>query len=91
MPDAMNYSDARKNFAATMDKVCEDHEPVIITRRGAKPVVMMSLEDYNSMQETEYLLASPENAKRLMEAMENVRKGNLLERELIDPDAGDED
>lgn len=86
MPDAMNYSDARKNFAATMDKVCEDHEPVIITRRGAKPVIMMSLEDYNSMRETEYLLASPENAKRLMQSIEEVRKGQVIEHDLIDPD-----
>ncbi|GFM35597.1 type II toxin-antitoxin system Phd/YefM family antitoxin [Desulfovibrio psychrotolerans] len=70
MPEALTYSDARKNLASTMDKVCDTHDPVIITRRKAKPVVMMSLEDYNSIAETAYLLHSPANAARLRESIQ---------------------
>lgn len=73
MPHAITYTDARKNLAAVMDRVVDDCDVTIITRRGAKPVVMMSLEDYNSFCETEYLLASPENAKRLLQSIEEVR------------------
>lgn len=70
MPEALTYSDARKNLASTMDKVCDTHDPVIITRRKAKPVVMMSLEDYNSIAETAYLLHSAANAARLRESIQ---------------------
>lgn len=76
--DAINYTDARKTLATTMDKVCMDHVPTIITRRGADPVVMLSLEDYNSIQETAYLLASPANAKHLLESIEQAEQGNLI-------------
>lgn len=65
MPEAITYTDARKNLAATMDAVCDAHEPVIITRRKSQAVVMMSLADYNSIAETAYLLQSPANAERL--------------------------
>ena len=82
--DAINYTTARKNFAKTMDKVCDDHEPVIITRENAKPVVMMSLEDYNAIEETAYLLSSPANAKRIRESMKEVEEGNVIEKDLAD-------
>lgn len=90
MPEAINYTEARKNLAATMDKVCQDHETLIITRRGAKPVVMISLEDYNSLQETAYLLQNPTNAARLMKSVDHLKREELLEREPYAPD-GEQD
>ncbi|MFV0420602.1 type II toxin-antitoxin system Phd/YefM family antitoxin [Oleidesulfovibrio sp.] len=84
MPEALTYSDARKNLASTMDKVCDTHEAVIITRRKAKPVVMMSLEDYNSIAETAYLLRSPANAKRLRESIQDVQAGKTTAHKLVE-------
>lgn len=67
--DSIPFSTARANLAKTMDRVCESHKPVIITRSGEASVVMLSLEDFNSLEETAYLLRSPKNAKRLLEAV----------------------
>ena len=58
--DAITYSSARANLAKTMDRVCEDHEPIIITRNGEQSVVMLSLDDFKALEETAYLLRSPE-------------------------------
>ena len=60
--DAISYTSARANLASTMEQVCNDHAPIIITRKSEAPVVMMSLEDYQAMEETTYLLRSPANA-----------------------------
>jgi len=57
--DAISYSTARANLASTMDRVCEDREPLIITRNGQPSVVMLSLEDYKALEETAHLLRSP--------------------------------
>lgn len=70
--DAITYTQARQNFTSTMKKVCDDHVPLIITRKSEPPVVMMSLEDYNSMEETMYLMRSPENANRLSKAISDI-------------------
>ncbi|WP_260294584.1 type II toxin-antitoxin system Phd/YefM family antitoxin [Sedimenticola hydrogenitrophicus] len=67
--DAISYSTARANLASTMERVCEDHSPVIITRKGAGSVVMISLDDYQSLEETAYLLRSPKNASRLLNSI----------------------
>lgn len=67
-----------------MDKVCDDHAPVIITRKAAKPVVMMSLEDYEALEETAYLLKSPKNARRLFESISQYEAGRASERKLIE-------
>jgi antitoxin YefM len=81
--DAITYTAARANLADTMDKVCEDHEPVIITRNGSEQaVVMMSLEDYKALEETAYLLRSPKNARRLFESIANLEAGQGTERKL---------
>jgi antitoxin YefM len=80
--DAITYSAARANLAKTMDRVCEDHEPLIITRNGEQSVVMLSLEDYKSLEETAYLLRSPANAKRLLSAVTQLAAGGGVEREL---------
>lgn len=81
--DAITYSAARANLASTMDRVCQDHEPLIITRSGQQSVVMLSLEDYQSLEETAYLLRSPENAQRLLSAVESLNKGLGTERALL--------
>jgi len=70
---AISYTAARENLAATMDSVCEDHDPVIITRNRNQAVVLMSLEDYESLQETAYLLRSPANARRLLESISELQ------------------
>jgi len=80
--DSISYTTARANLAKTMDSVCESHEPVIITRSGQESVVMLSLDDYNSLEETAYLLRSPKNAKRLIEAIAELERGGGVEREL---------
>jgi antitoxin YefM len=80
--DAITYSAARANLASTMDRVCNDHEPVIITRNGEQSVVMLSLEDYKALEETAYLLRSPANAKRLLAAAAQLQAGQGTEREL---------
>ena len=80
--DAITYSAARATLAATMDRVCNEHEPVIITRNGTQSVVLLSLADYNSMEETAYLLQSPRNARRLLAAIERVEAGKGKARKL---------
>lgn len=82
--DAISYTAARANLAKTMEKVCNDHDPVIITRKRESSVVMMSLEDYQSMEETTYLLRSPANARYLLESIVELEAGKGVERELIE-------
>ena len=81
--DAISYSAARANLASTMAQVCNDHAPVIITRKNESPVVMMSLEDFQAMEETTYLLRSPANARHLLESIAELESGQGVERELI--------
>ena len=73
--DTITYTAARATLADTMDRVCDDHEPVIITRSGERAVVMMSLDDYKALEETAYLLRSPRNARRLLESIAALEAG----------------
>lgn len=82
--EALTYTEVRKNFAKAMNSVCRDHSPIIITRQKEKPVVMMSLEDYSSIEETMYLLKSPANAARLAESMKQYKNKQFLKKELIE-------
>ena len=82
--DAISYTSARANLARTMEKVCEDHAPVIITRKSENPVVMISLEDYQAMEETTYLLRSPANARQLLESIAELEAGKGIEKDLIE-------
>ena len=82
--DAISYTSARENLASTMEKVCMDHAPIIITRKNESPVVMMSLEDYQAMEETTYLLRSPANARQLLESIAELEAGKGIERDLIE-------
>jgi len=70
----LSYTAARSHLAKTMQKVCDDHAPVIITRGKADPVIMMSLSDFEAMQETNYLMRNPANATRLVEAIDEIEK-----------------
>ena len=82
--DAIPYTRLRSNLAKEMDRVCDDHEPIIVTRRSARPVVMMSLEDYEALEETAYLLRSPENARRLLESIAELERGDGTDRQLAE-------
>jgi antitoxin YefM len=82
--DAITYTKVRENLAKTMDRVCDDHSPVIITRKNQRSVVIMSLEDYRALEETAYLLRSPKNARRLLESVAELESGGGTERELVD-------
>ena len=75
---AVTYSEARANFAAMLDKVNNDHAPVLITRQKGKPAVLMILEDFSAWEETAYLLRSPENARRLKGAIDRLNQGQGL-------------
>ncbi len=81
---AISYTSARSNLAKTMHQVCTDHDPVIITRKGNEAVVMLSLEDYESINETAYLLQSPKNARRLIEAIDELNSDEGTEKDLIE-------
>lgn len=80
----ITYSEVRSKLAETMEKVCDDHTPVIITRKNSRSVVMISLDDYEAMEETAYLLRNPENARRLLESMAELSSGGGKKQELIE-------
>ncbi|MGE0385229.1 MAG: type II toxin-antitoxin system Phd/YefM family antitoxin [Gammaproteobacteria bacterium] len=82
--DTLTYSEARSKLATTMDKVCEDHAPVIITRKNSQSVVMMSLDDFQALEETAYLLRSPKNARRLLESIAEIKTTGGKGRTLIE-------
>jgi antitoxin YefM len=80
---AITYTSARENLASTMDRVCEDGAPVTITRSGkGQAVVMLSLAEYEQLEETAHLLRSPANAQRLLTAVQNLTQGRGKERKL---------
>ncbi len=80
-----SYSEFRKNLASTIDRVNADREPVIITRDRGKPAaVLMSLEDFASYEETNYLLRSPKNARNLRESIAELDAGRGTERKLVE-------
>ena len=79
---SITYSAARENLASTINRVCEDQTAVVITRNRDQAVVMLSLAEYESLQETAYLLRSPANAKRLIAAIEALDRGKGVKRKL---------
>ena len=81
---AITYTSARKNLASTMKKVCDDHDPIIVTRKNNEAVILMSLEDYEALTETAYLMQSPKNAKRLINSIEELNAGKGQEREMLE-------
>ncbi len=82
---AITYTAARENLASAMDRVCDSHEPTIITRNRDQAVVLMSLEDYNALEETAYLTRSPANARKLLESIKELEEGAVVKKKLRDP------
>jgi len=80
--NTITYTHARSHLAQTMEQICDDHAPIIITRKNQRSVVMISLEDYQALEETTYLLRSPKNARRLLEAIAELESGGGMEQEL---------
>lgn len=80
----ITYSEARQNLSETMMKAVEDREPVLITRQNGGDCVLMSLQEFSALEETFHLLRSPENARRLLHAIEELGSGDGLERDLIE-------
>ena len=79
----MSYSHSRAHYAEVLDSVVDDREEIVITRAGKEPVVIVSLDDYQSMKETAFLMRSPENARRLREAIDQLERGRGVAHELI--------
>jgi antitoxin YefM len=82
--DTLSYSAFRTQLAKILDKVNLDHKPMLITRQNGKPAVVMSLEDFQSYEETAYLMASPENAKRLNRSIQEIESGKTTIHEMIE-------
>ena len=82
--NAISINSAQNNLDNIMDQVCGDRLPIVITRSDKPAVIIMSLEDYQSLEETAYLMRSPNNAKRLIESISALEKGQGTERELLD-------
>jgi antitoxin YefM len=80
----MTYSESRARYAETLTAVADDREEVVITRAGHEPVVIVSLDDYQSLKETAYLLRSPENARRLLTSIDRLENGGGVVRELAE-------
>lgn len=83
--NVLTFTDTRQNLKAVMDRVVADHAPIVVTRAKAEPVVMVSLSDWQAIEATLHLLAPPENARRLAEAVEQLDAGKGTERALIEP------
>ena len=82
--DTISYSSFRTNLAKTLNKVNDDHTPLIITRQNARPAVIMSLEDFKSYEETAYLMSSPKNAERLSQSIAEIEAGQTTQHDLIE-------
>lgn len=83
--EVLTYSDARANLKGVMDRVVDDKTQVVVTRQRAEAVVMMSLSDWNAVEETMHLLSTPANAQRLRASITQLNAGRGEERELINP------
>jgi len=86
MMKTMSYTESRARYVEVLDGVTNDREEVIIARAGQDPVVIVSLDDYESLRETAYLMRSPDNARRLLDAMERLEAGRGEAHDLIQTD-----
>jgi antitoxin YefM len=86
----VSYSESRANYAETLNAVVDDREEIVITRAGHDPVVMVALDDYESLKETAYLLRSPENARRLLGAIDRLERGAGSVHDLLEDDVATE-
>ena len=81
--DVLSFTEARNNLKEVFDKVYFDNEEVIIHRKGRESVVVISLEEYNSLKETEYLLKSPKNREVLLRSLKDAREGKVLKKDIL--------
>jgi antitoxin YefM len=79
---SITYSYARQHLAEAMKNACVNHDPIIVTSKNDNSVVIMSLDDYEGLQETAYLLRSPKNTRRLLESIQQIEDGNGKTRQL---------
>ena len=82
--DHVSYTELRQNLKRHLDKVCDDRAPLVVTRRNAEPVVVLSLTEYEALEETLHLLSNPANAERLSKSIAQAEAGQLVEHEIID-------
>ena len=82
--EVLTYTDARAKLKDVMDRVVEDHDEVVVTRKNGKPVVMISLDTWNAIKETMHLLSTPANARALRQSIAQLDEGRGVEHELID-------
>lgn len=82
--DAISYTAFRSRLASNLDKVNDDQTPLLVTRQNGKPAVVMSLEEYHSLEETAYLLGSPANVLRLTESIRQIDLSNTFEHALLE-------
>jgi len=82
--DAVSYSDLRQNLKSYLDKVYSDHDPLIITRKNNENLVLISINEYNSLMETNYLLSNEANAEHLKKSIDQYNNGKVKNRELIE-------
>jgi antitoxin YefM len=84
--DVITSTALRENLSKVLDEVCDSAAPLIVTRQNARPVVLISLEEFRSIEETMHLLSSPANAERLLESIAQANAGNFIEHDIIEPD-----
>jgi antitoxin YefM len=82
--DHVSYTELRQNLKRHLDKVCDDRAPLVVTRRNAEPVVVLSLTEYEALEETLHLLGNPANAERLLKSIAQAEAGQLVEHEIIE-------
>jgi antitoxin YefM len=83
--DVVSFTEARANLKSVMDKVVRDRTQVVVTRQKAEAVVIVSLEDWNSIEETMHLLSTPRNAERLRRSISQLNEGKGVERKIVRP------
>lgn len=82
--NAVNFSDLRKNLKFYLDRVYEDHETIIVARKNNENVVMVSIDEYNSLVETAHLLSTEANSRHLAQSIRQARDGNAIRRDLVE-------
>lgn len=80
----MTYTESRAKYAETLSAVVDDREEVVVTRAGHEPVVIVALDEYESLKETAYQLRSPENARRLLASIDRLESGRGTVQELAE-------
>ena len=78
----VSYTELRQNLKKHLDSVCESRAPLMVTRQNGEPVVVLSLTEYESLEETLHLLRDPLNAERLLQSVRQAEEGKLIEHDV---------